>query len=347
MPAARLPVCWRRAKQEPPMSMNALVLLALLATQTPEEAAAPPTPAELAAKAWSDNLALQLRTSSSARERALSARMSVDDPKQAGKVLREAAQAASTDPLVQFLWSSMGPGEWSGCDAASPCPEQSLAWAHIEPDNGLAWLPPFEALYKAGDEKSIDEAIAQMARANRYDDHLVETWLALRKAISARPMSTEVATQMLHGESRVAGDPRDEVIGIMSMAYAAAVPMQLGSISRACRRELHPDSAPERFENCARIGRNVMNSDSSVLMKTIASGWLRVSGMQNDADRETRRVFDWRRQASVDAMNRPHVAEGYFDDLASTGSESRAQELLLTRAGIPLDPPEDWKGRER
>lgn len=327
------------------MSLNALALFALLATQAPDEAAAPPTPGDLAAKAYSEHLALQLRTSSSARERALSARMSYENPKQAGKVLREAAQAAPTDPLVQFLWSSMGPGEWSGCDAASPCPEQSVAWAHLEPDNGLAWLPPFEALYKAGDEHAIDEAIAQMARANRYDDHLVDTWQAMRDAISARPMSTELARQMLHGEGQVAGDPRGEAIGIMAMAYAAALPAQLGSITRACRRELHPQSAPSRFENCVSIGRNILKSDSSLLMKSIATSVVRVSGLQTDADREAKRVLDWRQQAAVEAVNRPNGADGYFADLASTGSEARAQELLLTRAGIALDPPKDWKGR--
>src|SRR4029078_12393248 len=117
-----------------------------------------------------------------------------------------------------------------------------------------------------------------------------------------------------------ASDPRDEVIGIMTMAYAAALPMQLGSITRAWRRELHPQSAPARFENCARIGRNILQSNSSMLMKTIATSVVHASGLENDADREAKRVLAWRQQAAVDAINRPQGADGYFADLPSTGS---------------------------
>jgi len=317
-------------------------LLALLATQAPETAATP-TPAEIAGKAYYDQLSTQMRTSASARERALFARISFDDPKAGGKALREAAQAAPTDPLVQFLWSTIGSGEWSGCDAASPCPEQAMAWARAEPSNGLAWLPPFNDLYKSGDEKAIDEAIAQMARAQAYDDHVIDAWQAYRKAIAARPMPAQVEATVGTALGTESLHPREDAEGIMAMAYAATLPLPLNSLTRACRREAHPDLAPARFENCARIGRAILDSNSSMILKTIATAVVRVSGQQNDADREAKRVLYWRQQAAVEAMNRPHGAEGYFADLVSTGSETRAQDLLLTRQGVALTPPKEWK----
>jgi hypothetical protein len=275
----------------------------------------------------------------------LSARISVDDPKGGGKALRGAAQAASTDPIVQFLWSTIGSGEYSGCDAASPCPEQAMAWARVEPDNGLAWLPPLSELSKSGDERAIDEAISEMAHAKVYDDHFVDTWLAFRKAIAARPMPASMVASALHGANMGIRDPIGEANSIMAMAYAAAVPQAVQALTHACRPQSHPQADPARFENCARIGRNMVKSDSSVLTKHMGFAVVRSSGQQNDTDRELRRVLDWRQQAAVEAMNRPHGGEGYFDDLAATGSESRAQELLLARAGIALDPPKDWKGR--
>jgi hypothetical protein len=35
--------------------------------------------------------------------------------------------------------------------------------------------------------------------------------------------------------------------------------------------------------------------------------------------------------------------DAYFDDLMSTRSEIRAQELFLTRLGVSIEPPAGWK----
>jgi hypothetical protein len=302
-----------------------------------------PTEAERAGKAYADALAQQLRTSTSARERALSARMYPEDPVGGGKVLREAARAAPTDPLVQFMWATIGK-TFSGCDAVSPCPEQTMAWARVEPGNALAWLPPFEALAGSGDEQGIDEAIRRMAHAGSYDDHFVDAWLAFRQAVAARPMPAQAVKQLVEGGNLASGK---EASDVMAMAYAAALPLPMVSLSRACRREAHPQAAPARFEDCARIGRGISQSDSSVMMKQLGLSLVHVSGLENDADREAKRQMDWRQQAAVEAMNRPGGAEGYFADLASTRSETRAQELLLARHGIALEPPADWQPRGR
>jgi hypothetical protein len=325
------------------MSMNSLALLALLATASPDDApSAPPSAADLASKAYSENLGKQLRASTSPRERALGARMYFDDPTSAGKVLREAAKAAPNDVLVQLQWSTIG-SAWSGCDAASPCPEQAMAWARVEPDNGLAWLPAFEALYRSGDERAIDAAIAHMAGAGSFDDHFVDAWLAFRGAIAARAMTASVAKRLLASEDAGDADPRQAASDVMAMAYAAALPLPLTGLSRSCKRESHPQLAPARFEDCARIGRAIVHSDSSVMMKMLGMSIVHVSGLEDDSDRQARRALAWRQQSSVAAMNRPSGAKGYFADLASTRSEVRAQELLMARSGIAPEPPPEWQ----
>ena len=167
------------------MTMHHVLLAALLAASNPAAPAqAPQTAAEAAMKAYWDRLPNQLRTSESARERALGARFKApEDPVGTGKALREAAQAAPTDALVQMIWATVG-DRWSGCAAIESCPEQSLAWSRVEPDNGLAWVPVFEAMGKKGDARSIDADIARMAAARYYDDHYIDYWMAWRKAIS-------------------------------------------------------------------------------------------------------------------------------------------------------------------
>jgi hypothetical protein len=343
MRPAAASILWRQAQLESSMAIN-LVVSAMLATAAPAGVGPDaPTEADRAGKAYADSLAQQLRTSTSARERALSARMYFDDPAGGGKVLREAARAAPTDPLVQFLWATIG-HTFNGCDAASPCPEQTMAWARVEPGNGLAWLPPFEALARAGDEQAIDEAIHRMAHAGGYDDHFVDAWLALRGAILARPMPAQVVKKLVEG-GNLATDK--EASDVMAMAYAAALPLPMVSLSRACRREAHPQAAATRFEDCARIGRGIVQSDSSVMMKQLGLSLVHASGLEGDADREANRQMDWLQQATVETMNRRGGAEGYFADLASTRSETRAQELLLARHGIALEPPADWQPRGR
>jgi hypothetical protein len=117
-------------------------------------------------------------------------------------------------------------------------------------------------------------------------------------------------------------------------------------LSRACRRSEHLQLAPKRFEDCARIGRGIMASESSVMAKMTGSALIRASGSQNDADRQARRALEWRQASAgkaIDERLHPGGLAAYIADLDSTGSETRAQELAMARHGIPLDPPADWK----
>ena len=329
------------------MALMALALVAMMATQakvaTDEEAL---TPAQEAGVAYWKALESDLRQSSSPRERALSARIAIDgDRVAAGKALREASQSAPGDVLVQMLWTSAGQ-QWSGCDTVDSCPGQALAWARVEPDNGFAWMPAFEALGDTADAASIDAGIARIAGAKRFDDHFVEYWQAYRAAIAARPIP-EIALAQLRqpgaGKARAVRDIREEAISIAAMAHAAALPVRMQGLARACKRSNHPEVAQTRFEDCARIGRGIVDSDSSGLSKLLGSALVRVSGLQDEADRKARRALEWRQHSMTSAgQDGSHAA--YFADLASTGSEQRAQELAMARHGIPLDPPADWKG---
>jgi hypothetical protein len=134
----------------------------------------------------------------------------------------------------------------------------------------------------------------------------------------------------------------------MAMAYAAALPIDFVSLSRACDRSRAPEPSVARREACARIGRGILASDSWIMTKRLGAMLVRVSGLQGDADREARRSLDWRLQASVELLGekaRPSELTAYFADLASTSSETRAMELLLARHGRPMEPPAGWTGK--
>jgi hypothetical protein len=306
------------------MTTNHLVLAALLAANNPA------TPAE-------------------EPERAFSARpIASVDPVAGGKLLRDAARAAPADALVQMLWSTVG-NEWSGCDAASPCPEQVMAWARAEPDNGFAWLPAFDAAGKDREAAAIDADIARIAKATRYDDHFIDFWLSYRRAIAARPMPALVA-ESLDNEVRPmrAASAKEDAVSVAAMAAAAALPLPMSALMRACNKSLHPEASAARFEDCARIGRGILASESSVMSKMIACALVRVTGLETEADRQAHLALQWRQHAVTDALYaRSDETAAYFNDLASTGSEIRAQELVMTRRGIPIEPPDSWKKSSR
>jgi hypothetical protein len=334
------------------MSMHNLLFAALLATTTP---ATPPPDGpdpvlEAAGKAYWQSLQSTLRGSASPRDRALSAFAGAtwEDPASTGKILREAAQSAPSDALVQMMWTTVGP-KWGGCDQAAPCPEQSLAWAHAEPDNGFAWLPAFDEIARRGDDKAIDGEIGNMAAARYYDDHFVDFWLAYRKAILAHPMPPLVLAAMVKGAGKPANAAAAPGLAssVAAMGPAAALPLPMQMLTRACNHSLHPEAAPPRFENCARIGRAIIASDSSANSKMIATVVVRVTGLETEKDRRARIALEWRQNRLFNADSAAAGYAEYFADLASTGSEIRAQELAIARRGDPIDPPLDWKGSSR
>jgi hypothetical protein len=321
------------------MAIKVLALAALLATQVPAESAeAPETAAEAASKAYWASLQAGMAASRSPRERAFAAQGTFLDRADDG-ALRSAAQSAPGDALVQMLWSTSGDG--SG--------ERARAWEIVEPGNGFAVMTTFRAEARSADDRTIDAGIARIAAAEGYDDHLVDYWRAYRRAIAARPMpGIVVATfQGASGKGPGVAATREEAGAIAAMARAAALSLApIVPVLRACRRSDHPDAPAQRFEDCARIGRGVMASRSSVLVKMAASSIVRVSGLENDADREARRRMEWRQASAGQAIDeRVHrdAVRQYFSDLDSTGDEAHAQELAMARYGIAMDPPLDWR----
>jgi hypothetical protein len=336
------------------MTMNHLVLAALLAALLAANNSATPAEEPMSAEQVADlayfkSLHEHLAASSSPRERALAARpIAFEDPVAGGKLLRDAARAAPGDALVQRLWSTVG-RQWSGCSAASPCPEQLMAWARAEPDNGFAWLPAFEAAGKDRVGAAIDADIARIAKAGRYDDHFIEFWFAYRRAIADQPMPAVLAHRFDSGDRPTrAASAKEEAASVAAMAVAAALPMPIGELMRACNKSSHPEASAARLADCARIGRGILASESSVISKVIACGLVRGTGLETEADRQVDIALQWRQRSVIDALRVPSAeTAAYFADLASTGSEVKAQELLMARRGIPIDPPAGWKRSSR
>jgi hypothetical protein len=341
------------------MSLSSLVLSALLATASPATATATateiaPSPGE---SAFPGQLWNSLRSSGSPRERALSIFVGNPDWQSASEAgvraaeglrLREAADAAPTDPIVQLMWASAAEDR-SGCDAAHPCAGRRLAFARLQPDNGAAWMPALNEAEQAGDAARVDDALAKMAKAQRFDDLYVEAWQAWKDIVHRMPIGEAELRVAAARQNRSTNQAREEMELGVATSYAAMLPLggAIQSLVHACDRARYPKASARRFEDCARVGRLMSRSGTSMITVAIGHALMRRSGMQTQADREAERNFRWTQSAYIDRVGQFEGSAAemrqYFADLVATGSETRAQELLLARHGIPLQAPSDWK----
>jgi hypothetical protein len=341
------------------MPVLSLALVALLAaqaeTRTPEDAF---VQARLdASHAYGRRLTAALGNSASARERAIGSRRfqfaEIADPKSQadfgrGQLLREAARSAPNDALVQYLWASADLKS-SGCASESDCPERFAALTRVQPDNGVGWTLVLGAASRAGDARGVDEALEKIAASGTFDDFFVEAFREWRDVLRRYPpTATEWRAMAMdeHGKvSRSATSPT--TIAVTAISYSVLTMPSYIELVRECDRKRHPDAPEDRFERCARAGRQMMRTSSTVMSQMFASAVVRVTGLQTPADIEARRRFDWLTHSNTQlgqtmGDDSPEWNR-YFEDLDSTGDEIRTAELLLARHGISREPPADWK----
>jgi hypothetical protein len=304
--------------------MLSIVLVSLLAASNPAATVVPDE--DVAYFEEAQRFARSLRASSSPRDRAFGAMLGVEDGSDGspvnGRTLREAAQAAPADVLVQAMWA-MRSSKADACDASSPCPDRRFAQARLEPDNGLAWIMGLNDLDPVKDAKEYDALLAKVVAAGYLDDHytdFVQAWAEIFERTS----------------------PRDEAL-VAGVASSAAMTWEWFEITRACKAELHPQLPAHHFELCAQFGRKLMQSDSALITRSIGFAVIKVSGLATAQDLEAKRVMDWQQYALVRSPGSPAEDRRFIEDVLSTRSEGRALELMLARQGLAQIPPADWK----
>lgn len=335
------------------MNLLSLVLVTALAGAPAPQAPDATDAADAAARAWGRQLVTQLQSSRSARDRALSTQLvdyenigDAGDISARATVLREAAQAAPGDRLVQWLWATAGDQE-SGCDVEHPCPERRTALARLEPDNAAAWIPLGATL--AGPEHAAgrSEVLAQMGRASHADYLFGDMVDALMDVYARYPMPVSARRQMsmgLESDSSPKFDPSAiSVAGVSAIARAAATDWPISAFSRHCKAEALARPESKTVLDCRHLGR-LMAQGPSLVERALGIALLGTSGAE---DLEARRQLDWLQWhfgTNASALIRTSAEfDHYLEDLRSTRSEVRAVELLLERHGIPVSPPVGWQ----
>jgi hypothetical protein len=337
------------------------VLLGSLLTAAPPNAAAAPTPLEALGNMHRRGILAMLDHSPAPRDWALRAQLTpmylavnehraptADENLANGALLRQAAEAAPDDRLVQWLWANAAPAA-SGCNEQRPCPERSAALARIEPDNGAAWLPVVAEAVAGGDARAVDAALARMASTTRYDELFAEGTIAWTEVHRRHPLPAALASQYAASAGMSGADPSDPELLHYVQGAALSAATAIGSFGalRACDVQKHPDASAGRFEHCEAIGRRMFSTASTLIGRQMGRAVLRMSGADSPGVEEQKRALEWLFFQSSRLLQQDGGPLGvtlpYVVDLEETRSEIQAMERVLQRGGVPATPPPGWK----
>jgi hypothetical protein len=205
----------------------------------------------------------------------------------------------------------------------------------LQPDNGSAWVPVFNAAWKANDSAAAESALARMALARHFDEQyatVFKAWLDVDKRYP-----------------RWTGPPvRYFGLALDASSYANGLGLpDYGPLLDACRSERPGKESPSRFRECAQVGRLMLTQSTSLFTKLVGRALLRESAQTTEADLVGLRDAMWQyekwtsalpdRRGSSDRAN----AEG--KDWLETGDETQVMQRGLRRLGIPLTPSVDWQ----
>lgn len=293
-------------------------------------------------QAWIGVLEAAAR-SGSARDRALVASVPAGWPEsdaqrlQRGRALRDAARAAPSDEVVQWLWAAASEGE-SGCDARDPCPERRTSLARIAPDNAFAWTPGFHGLRSSGDETEVRELLHRMAGARYYAEPyvpLIDAWRDLLRRYPLPESALRRNTAGLPAGMRT----REGADAVTAIAFAAAVAIAPGPY-RFCDGAREPAPPDDVLADCRKVAALMLRAPT-MSQRSIGSAVMWRAG--GDIDREAmQRQSQWWQSVFDGMEDSSSEFSRYIEDLHTTQSEIAALELALQRAGRPLIPPADW-----
>lgn len=319
---------------------------AVVATQADDAARAEREDAEL--RRWQEyqqSVAAALRSGSAPRDRALSTVVNFlgtfSGPDAAASLLlADAVRAAPNDTAVQWI------AVREGMRGNEPTSYAMLALQNLrerEPDNAALWLDELSRAQRRGDEHAVDTLLAKMATARRFDEYTAEVIEAAAEVFKRYPAP--------RADGDVGADLRglSENTAAYATALATATTITSGSyqeLATACRLASAGDEHAFRASDCAAVGRLMAAHGDSILSNRIGFALLRLSHTATPEDAAAAREQAWiytqhGRRSADDAVDDDYVLS-HLKDWIATSSEIDAARRALTRAGVEVQPPQDW-----
>lgn len=244
---------------------------------------------------------------------------------QALSLIERATALAPDRPDLAWLHSQLC-AETKDCDAT----KLELRFRSLDPKNAAAWYQSFERAEIAGDRQAAISALRGMASAERFDTY----WTPL----TGRSTLALVATGLSRHES-------------LEWVAAGLGGPDLPTFSRlvgACKADrLQSD---DMLETCRSTADRLMRGDT-YLTEMIGGAIARATWPENSpqwqAALEHRRVYQYRSSVSAKikegTADEEAAATEYLELLMQFHNEQDVLRAQLIKAGIPPDPPADWK----
>ena len=252
------------------------------------------------------------------------------NPAKRHELFKQAARRAPDDAWVQWLAAI-------DAEPADNLSEPALALQRLEPDNGAVWVFQLNAGSRANDSAGITEALTRIGASRNFDDYHGAIALEWLKFFRTHPMP----------EPPVTLDELDFVPLPLSLAlmHAVMAPIPNYRITMQACRSGEQSLTVERREACLATGRLMLNESKSLFSQMMGLALLRSAGADDAAELARNKDYFTRMLIGIsDAMlEDPQEYERYQADWLQTGSEIQVLKKALTRAGIPLLPPADWK----
>lgn len=257
------------------------------------------------------------------------------------QLLQRAVERAPDDFLVQWIaaekWLST-----SQCSASPPPDGHVEALMRIEPDNAASSIPAIALASQRGNAAALDNALAHMATATRYDEHDGEAMHAWMNAFERVPVPD--ALLAVDDDPRP-GDP--EAIRFISAVAESTIGLpSYQSLVNACTPS-RADGDWRRLAYCEDAARVMATSSKTLVAQTIGLAVLRRlgDGVMTEADLRMQRNHLWLRQSWMDLLSSDRQAEtmkAYIADWRRSDNEIEIIRRALRRGGLPDEAPDGW-----
>jgi len=197
-----------------------------------------------------------LRASADPMDRAVADLLNIGNLRTPGAVQEAVAQqaAVSSDPRVVAL--GYGVCHQDGAQASSCAALTAERWAQVDPGNGVPWIDLLAQARARGDDAAIQDAMAHLADATRFDLRLFAPAGAVARHLPA--------------DARDLAAVGDLAVGSIGQAAAVSMPPFMALLD-VCRRQAAGDAA--RARQCREIS-DAMFEHSDTLITYGISGAL-------------------------------------------------------------------------
>lgn len=242
------------------------------------------------------------------------------------------------DPLVHWLAVTACPFGSGRCDA----PASLRRLVELEPDNGAVWHVVLNQARADHDPVLARDALARLARAERYDTHLTGFMRVLDDALATIPVPDALR--------RFGDAPVDDATarGIAVFGVLLALPQpDAGPLIGYCAPDVDAGYEARRAD-CVAAGERIATRSDQALHRWIGTRvWLRAArGTPHEARaRQAALDHEWQRErfAGIGGAD-PDVeaARRELERRRRHGSELAAMAEALAEAGVPLQAPPDF-----